>query len=82
MNRLVDTSSDFYQEYQQLFYESPEYFTHLLKADSTLLSNILIQKSSVKLERLQQEKGVQVIQRFIAKKVDEIDEEQLRKVAL
>lgn len=76
---ILYQSNDFYQEYQQLFYESPEYFTHLLKADSTLLSNILIQKSSVKLERLQQEKGVQVIQQFIAKKVDEIDEEQLRK---
>jgi len=45
-------SKDFYTEYEQIFNESPSYFYHFLKADYALMTEVLTERTKIKLESI------------------------------
>jgi len=72
--------SEFYQDYQQLFTESPDYFCHFLKADCSLISEILPQRTHIKLETLLIQNGFDCNKEFIKSQLEKVCEQQLEKV--
>jgi len=71
-------SSEFYDEYQQLFQESPNYFCHFLKSDFSLLSEILTERTNLKLETIQVQNGMDFMRAFIYKQAVQLTEEQVQ----
>lgn len=62
---FIMKSNEFYSDYQHLFQESPDYFCHFLKSDCSLLSQILNERTNLKLETVQVQNGVQFMKNFI-----------------
>ena len=73
--------SEFYDEYQQLFQESPNYFCHFLKSDFSLLSEILTERTNLKLETIQVQNGMDFMRAFIYKQAVQLTEEQVQIVS-
>lgn len=76
---ILKQSNQFYKEYQQLFNEVPEYFCQFLKCDSSLLGQILGDRTNVKLAKIQNQSGIQILKDFISNKLDNIDQEAILK---
>ena len=70
----------FYKEYQQLFNEVPEYFYRLLKCDSSVLAQVLGNRTNVKLAKIQDQAGLQILREFIGNKLDYLNYEETQKV--
>lgn len=77
---FLKKSNEFYQDYQQLFTESPDYFCHFLKADCSLISEILPQRTHIKLETLLIQNGFDCNKEFIKCQLEKVCEQQLEKV--
>ncbi len=73
--------SEFYSDYQQLFDESPNYFCQFLKSDCSLLSEVLTERTSLKLETIQVSNGLQFIKEFIYGQLLSINHKTLDEVA-
>jgi hypothetical protein len=76
---IIKQSNVFYKEYQQLFNEAPEYFCQFLKCDSSLLGRILGNRTNVKLAKIQNQSGFQILKDFIGNKIENIDQEETLK---
>jgi hypothetical protein len=76
---FLKKSNEFYQDYQQLFTESPDYFCHFLKADCSLISDILPQRTHIKLETLLIQNGFDCNKEFIKSQLEKVCEQQLEK---
>jgi len=76
---FLKKSNEFYQDYQQLFTESPDYFCHFLKADCSLISEILPQRTHIKLETLLIQNGFDCNKEFIKSQLEKVCEQQLEK---
>jgi hypothetical protein len=74
---LLNKSNEFYNDYQPLFNESPEYYGHFLKSDCCLLSDILVERTKCKLEQLQVEKGLQFVKDVIQKQLQSVNLQEL-----
>jgi len=77
---ILHQSDRFYGEYQQVFSEVPEFFCRFLKCDSSMLSEILGERTSIKLLQVQTQKEFQTMEIFIDNKLNEIDEQQFKNV--
>jgi len=67
-------SNEFYTDYQHLFHESPDYFCHFLKSDCSLLSEVLNERTNIKLEHIQVQNGLQFMKNFISHQLSTINE--------
>jgi len=67
-------SNEFYTDYQHLFHESPDYFCHFLKSDCSLLSEVLNERTNIKLENIQVQNGLQFMKNFISHQLSTINE--------
>jgi len=70
-------SDEFYNDYQQLFTESPDYFCHFLKADCSLISEILPQRTNIKLEKILIQTGLRFSKEFVNNQFDCLKQDQL-----
>jgi len=66
-------SKEFYGDHQKLFSESPNYFCQFLKSDCQLLSEILIDRTSLKLEKIQVENGILFLKAFLYDQLSQVD---------
>ena len=73
-------SSEFYTDYQHLFHESPDYFCHFLKSDCSLFTEVLSERTNVKLESIQVENGLQFMKNFISHHLSTINECEFQEV--
>jgi len=76
---ILKQSNLFYKEYQQLFNEVPEYFYRLLKCDSSVLAQVLGNRTNVKLAKIQDQAGLQILREFIGNKLDYLNYEETQK---
>lgn len=70
---ILKQSNQFYKEYQQLFNEVPEYFCQFLKCDSDVLSQVLGNRTKVKVARMQERIGFQILKDSISNQLDNLD---------
>lgn len=75
-------SNEFYNDYQQLFQESPDYFCQFLKSDFSLLCDALTERTNLKLASIQTENGLQFLKNFIHQKLSLADNGDLEKLSL
>jgi len=73
-------SNEFYSDYQYLFHESPDYFCQFLKSDCSLLSEILNERTNLKLETVQVQNGVQFMKNFIYQIIIKLNLQDLEQV--
>jgi len=73
-------SNEFYTDYQHLFHESPDYFCHFLKSDCSLFTEVLSERTNVKLESIQVENGLQFMKNFISHHLSTINELEFQEV--
>jgi len=66
---IINESQQFYDENSKHFGDSPHYFCEFLKADAELLSDILNNRTHVKMRKLQIQKELQFLQEFIVKEL-------------
>jgi hypothetical protein len=74
---LLKKTNDFYNDYQPLFSESPDYYEHFLKSDCCLFSDILVERTKWKLEKLQVDKGLQFLIHVIQEQLQKINLQEL-----
>ena len=75
-------SRDYYNDYQHLFHESPDYFYQFLKSDISLLSKLLNERTNVKLETIQLQNGVQFMKNFVNQRLHKTPLQEFEKVKL
>jgi len=70
-------SNDFYENYQPLFNENPEYFCHFLKSDDCLFSEILTQRTKIRFETLHVEKGLSFMKSMMHNQLQKLNLQEL-----
>jgi hypothetical protein len=75
---ILCQSDRFYGEYQQVLGEVPEFFCRVLKSDSSMLSEILGERTCTKLLQIQTQKEFKTMENFLDNKLNEIDEQQFK----
>jgi len=75
---ILSQSDRFYGEYQQVLGEVPEFFCRFLKSDSSMLSEIVGERTSTKLLQIQTQKEFKTMEDFLDNKLNEVDEQQFK----
>jgi hypothetical protein len=75
-NSILQQSSNLYEEYQHVFGGCPAHLNHFLKADSLLLDELLGQRTSIKLHKMQYETGLEILKRAVGERLYELEQTQ------